>query len=353
MNERKYFFGMVGLLAPFWVIITWFVLTTPPYTGDMTRIGGYSEADYAPLGPQLRFEDPAFTKAGGLVDYDRPYDVLVIGDSFSQNKEHGWQSFLAEKTGLSILTFHQDDVDFKQLIAHGQYKQTPPKLVIYEIAEHGLHNFRFSTDSEIHPVGNSERNSLDLHLNAKPLNMIPLEKPAAGSLEIELGMHRLKLALKRWTGSSEKVYQVQMDTPSFFSSRRSDCALLYYGDFWKNSIPQHQWLDVRDQLTNLQGFIESQGNPLFILMIATDKSTAYRSSVQEPPMPILSGVELMGDVSSLNILPLQNALEQRIVDPTMKDVYLPNDTHWGFEGHKCAAEVVLYYLDKSPRVNLK
>jgi hypothetical protein len=107
-----------------------------PLEGDLTRMGGYAERDFG-------YNMPRQTLAGGTVlpnTYDRYYDVVVIGDSFS--KSGLWQSYLRQKTGYSFTTLHWDNTSLEAVLANPIFKQSPPKLVIAEIGVRDL-PFRF------------------------------------------------------------------------------------------------------------------------------------------------------------------------------------------------------------------
>ena len=352
MKSRTYTKIVLAVGVPVWAIVTWFVFTTPPFVGDMTRIGGYSETLFMPRIPQEQFSEPGYTKAVGLQGYTNAYDVVVIGDSFSQEEAHGWQGFLAEKTGWSILTFHRENIDISQLVRSEVFVEHPPQILIYEMVEHGVHGFSFKDRSE--PLSVSAEQQPFVELPIFP-DSIEREKPSPQdlfSLDIQHGMHRFKRWLKRVTGSSTKVYRLALSRSDLFSNKASDEILIYRGDFWKNEVSTEQWASVGGMISDMQSLVQSNGKTLFVLMIATDKATVYRPYIIDSPMPILSAVDLLNLPAKLNLVPMEQHLSTAVSEGSAKDIYLANDTHWGSVGHALAADCLLDYLKTNSTIQI-
>ncbi|MBI9088534.1 MAG: hypothetical protein JEZ12_04915 [Desulfobacterium sp.] len=349
MNNRNYFkLFLIGFI-PLWGIITLFVFTTPCFIGDLTRIGGYSEQAFAPKQPQIRFQKPAFTKIFNLREYKAYHDVLVVGDSFSQNKAYGWQNYIAEKSGWSILTFHKSDVNIPDLLNSEAFQKHPPKIFIYEIAEHGLHDFRFK-GAEHGGKSGSKRPDGAIQLNPVPKEKVVKKEALSFDMDISHGIHRLQKSIKKATGSRQKVFRLPLSNGRFFSNESSDEILIYYGDFSKNDINPDQWISVNSDLHKLQNRVQANGQTLFLLMIAADKSSIYKPYIQNSPKPILSALKLLGDVNSLNVLPIHEFLSQKIRTAGEMDIFLPNDTHWSNIGHSTAANAVIEYLRRTKNI---
>ncbi len=352
MKSRTYTKIVLAVGVPVWIIVTWFVFTTPPFVGDMTRIGGYSEVLFMPQDSQEQFLDPGYDKAVGLQEYTNAYDVVVIGDSFSQEENHGWQGFLAEKTGWSILTFHRDNVDVSQLVRSDVFVEHPPKILIYEIVEHGVHGFSFKDNGEPFLKSMEQENFVELPICPATVGRETPPPPARFSLDIQHGMHRFKRWLKRVTGSSSKVYRSKLSRSDLFSNKASDEILIYHGDFWKNEVSTQQWSSVNGKLNDLQQFVQSNGKTIFVLMIATDKATIYRPYIIDSPMPILSAVDLLETNRELNLISLEYHLSTAVNTGSVKDIYLANDTHWGSVGHRLAADSVFNYLKTNSKIQI-
>src|SRR3990172_13371462 len=89
-------------------VLTFFVIAVPlsiyfePISGDLTRIGHWSERDFGWNKPQ-----PAVYVHANGTSISNP-QVVVLGDSFSH--PNIWQSYLAEFLHLEILSFQYQDV---------------------------------------------------------------------------------------------------------------------------------------------------------------------------------------------------------------------------------------------------
>ena len=115
-----------------------FVFWLEPFSGDLTRIGGYREDEYGWNQTQKRFIEPHYKIGECIEDYEKYYDIVTIGDSFSVNKELSWQNYLSLSSNASIITFHRRSLNVTDLLNSNQFKMTPPKLVIFEVVEHGI-----------------------------------------------------------------------------------------------------------------------------------------------------------------------------------------------------------------------
>lgn len=319
-------------------LLTWLVLSMQPYSGDLTRIGGFLENDFGWNLPQEKFKQPLFIRANSLLKYDRYYDVVVVGDSFSMNSEYGWQNYFVNATGLSLLTFHQDDVDISELLQTPQFRQCPPRLFIIEGAENGIqHRLRYFKK----PAIMKKIATLSYTIPIKPLHETPEHFPRQNNIvsRMDEPIHYIKMNVKKLFGSS-KAFRYRLKRRNLFSCRRSDEILIYYGDQWKNEIEAGEWAKVEQRFADLQETVESNGRTKMITMIAPDKTTVYNKYIDNLEYPYHSVSSSLPGKRNVRIAPLEKWLQGRI-DAGGVDVYLPNDTHWGFEGHKAATAAIL------------
>jgi len=111
-----------------------------PESNELTRMGGYLENEFGWNAPQEHFAKPMFDMARSIEDYKRYYDVVVLGDSFSENQSHGWQNYFARESGLSVITFRLGRVKPDDILNSQVYRKQPPKLFIYQIVERNIIN---------------------------------------------------------------------------------------------------------------------------------------------------------------------------------------------------------------------
>src|SRR5690349_11951678 len=98
----------LALALPCVAVLVGFSLLQAPVQGDLTRIGGYSENSYGWTATHQRFAPPLVSTV-----YDRPYDVVIVGDSYSIHGPGGqtdlgayWTNHFAQLSGLSVVVIN-------------------------------------------------------------------------------------------------------------------------------------------------------------------------------------------------------------------------------------------------------
>jgi hypothetical protein len=151
-------------------------------------------------------------------------------------------------------------------------------------------------------------------------------------------------ALRKWFGvDNDAVRTLELVGPSLFSSTESQQLLVYAGDFrkaqWEPSV-----LDALPcRLLRIKKLVEANGKTRFVIMIAPDKLTAYSRYLRRTDYASLSRLEPFLDAHQLPAPRIDRRLSAAIANGEI-DVYLPNNTHWGYRGHEIVAETVLEYL---------
>jgi hypothetical protein len=104
MSHKSYNRILLIPLGSLFAVFTALALWVQPIEGDLTRLGGFTENDFGWNEPQQQFSSALF-KLTGEQKYDRYYDVVVLGDSFSNaNPRAQWQNYFVRATGLSLVT---------------------------------------------------------------------------------------------------------------------------------------------------------------------------------------------------------------------------------------------------------
>ena len=78
---------------------------------------------------------------------------------------------------------------------------------------------------------------------------------------------------------------------------------------------------------------------MFILLLIPDKGTAYSKYIVNPQFASVKNITGKLAKEKINITELDNLIENAI-DKGEKDVYLPNDTHFGTLGYEITAEAI-------------
>lgn len=88
MHSRYLRFLLVSFVLPTVVLALVGVFYFQPYWGPLTRKSGYLENNFGWTQPQEIFDKPLFRIAKSVAEYDKYYDVVVIGDSFSHDEKN-------------------------------------------------------------------------------------------------------------------------------------------------------------------------------------------------------------------------------------------------------------------------
>ena len=327
--------------------LSFFVFWLEPYTGDLARIGGFKENEYGWNSFQKRFKKCHYTLGASIKDYNKHFDIVTIGDSFSVNEAQSWQNYLALSSNASIITFHRRSVSASSILKHPQFIESPPKLFISQVVEHGIQTALHDIELDLA----QENNVIDppkAQLNVRAVKfdnyLESYSRERATGFSMDTALHYIKTNIKQGLGSRKKSFPIKVeDKEGLFSNKHPDSALFYHLDKLKLSINKNEWGIIEKRFSILQNLIQANGFTNFIAMIAPDKSTVYRNYLLNPEVRFESSHNFMPKKNSVNWL----NIEQFMVNSFEKgaiDLYLPNDIHWGSEGYKVAAEAVISNL---------
>ena len=320
-----------------------------PLSGDLTRLGWYSERHFGWNKPQKAFATELFSREDAYRHYA---DVVVIGDSFSIARYgYQWQNFFVAETGLSVATFvlYADSLKFNdqllpQIVHSEAFQKTPPRVVVFQKVERML-------DQMGEPIGDCRPGATvpaGFSVSMKPS---PADYPLHNQFRKTTALSRQSIAYaaefldKRVFSLRKKfiVTTLALENPELFSNRQSDKLLLIDLDIKKRSWDEHKIDKIRCILLAMQNLVQANRKTLFVAMLAPDKLTAYSRQLADKGYVDLSVFDKLAAEPSLNLLRLDWALRSA-VDKGMVDVYLPNDTHWGYQGHRIAATTLAQYL---------
>ena len=352
MKPKFYNRILISVFAILFVIITIFVVWIDPYHGDLCRIGGYRENDYGWNKPQKKFKDCHYTIGTNLSDYDQYYDVVTIGDSFSLNEKQGWQNHLALSTGSKVLTFHRRSVNASSLLNHHQFLKTPPKFFIFQVVENGIQTALFDIPLDVDLLQKQEvartkpfkQNKVNYDDLVESFSRDIDRKPS-----MDTALHYIKTNLKQSLGSrlKAKSYKLKPDVV-MFSNNKPNEALFFHLDELKLSISDEEWAIIEKRFATLQYQVQSNEKTKFLAMIAPDKTTTYAHFIKGLPEKYRGAIECMPKNHYVNWINLEEKFKANLLSQNpIKDLYLPNDTHWGYEGYKLVGNFISDKLSDS------
>ena len=318
--------------------LSFFVFWLEPFSGDLTRIGGYRENEYGWNQPQKRFIQTHYEVGESIKDYNKYYDIVTIGDSFSVNKEQSWQNYLALSSNLSIITFHRRAVSISELLKSKQFHETPPRIFIFEVVEHGIQTALH--DISLISVGRKNINRLTPKMQFKEVAyskyMEAFKRNLNSSLSMDTALHYIKTCLKQRFGSRVKALPKFVENKkTLFSNSNKESILFYHLDNLKNSISLQEWSIIEKRFALAQGLIQQNGKTLFLAMIAPDKRTAYDYLLMNEGGKYKAAIDMMPGNDKIHWIDTLSEL-RNMIDRNVTDVYLPNDIHWGYKGYEAA-----------------
>ena len=342
-SSQKYLALLLGLVLFGLSALVGLSFYVQPLEGDLTRMGGYAERDFGNNIPrQLLADGTVLSNA-----YDKYYDVVVIGDSFSRSGL--WQSYLKQKTGYSFTTLHWDNTSLETVMANPIFKQSPPKLVIAEIGVRDL-PYRFAAEknecASVPPDNKGQ--AVQLSFVETPVPFVEVSRPTVPRLEdinMKFALFFLENKLLRllFHGRFDTVKSYPLTRSDLFSNRKSDEILLLQTWFDEKLWTETEISNAICRTLDLQSRIQANGKTVFILLPIPGKGSAYAKYIAKPDFASTESINQAWAGAPINAPRLDKMLEKAIFSGE-KDVYLPNDTHFGTRGYQLAAAAILDFL---------
>ena len=319
----------------------WLSLQAQPVSGGLTRIGELPESDYGFNAPQMRFKRRL--SVAGI--YERPCDVVVIGDSFCETPEGGaWVDFLADRLGISVVVLPWW-TSIQELVRTEPFRSFPPKMVIYESVERLLKERQGHKPPEGRDAGLHLKTLPRIEVRPQNERREPFSRPLRKTfLSADIRQAKDSLVAEAWrrVGLEPKKVRIHRLTKAMFSSRKADVLLVYYMDGGPQGWSAGDLENIEGNLLACQKEVEGNGKTLFLAMVIPNKLTAYSGYLAAGCIPVL---RLSDRLSRRGIrhVPLEGVIE-RAVREGGTDVYLPNDTHLGVRGAEAVSEAVVSEL---------
>ncbi|MBP2313487.1 alginate O-acetyltransferase AlgX-related protein [Azospirillum soli] len=324
-----------------------------PPDGDLTRLGGYAENRFGPTAPQAIFAPPLVEKARA----GATYDVMVVGDGFSQPDPadrhtpygHYWTDHLRNLTGLTVGVRHLDEEPLADYLASADFRERPPRVLVFQVTEREL---PARTDGLPEGTAKGARTAIPAPMAARPLGHAPQPWPRAqarawSAPPVGHALDMLSKALPRAV-LDRPVTPVEERTLAYaglFSSAAATSSLFHAGDFEPWRADRELLVERRQALRGLQAAVEANGVTRFLLLVAPDKGTVYADFLLGGA-PVRSAVEeVLAADPALRMAPLASGLRALVAGGVI-DLYKPNDSRWGTEGHLYAARTVYAALER-------
>lgn len=329
-----------------------------PPDGDLTRMGGFAENRFGPSAPQAIFVPPLVE----ALQPGTPYDVVVMGDGFSSPDPsdgrtpygHYWTDHLRNLTGLSVGVLHLDETPLAAYLASAGFRERPPRALVLEVAERDLPVRTAALPAPAESLLRAPALTVVSQARgakASPLTPKPMERTAqpwprarAHAWTAPPVGHAMDILVKAVPRAllnlpAPSVQERTLVYAGLFSSAASTSSLFRADDFLPWRADRALLEERRRRLRALQAAVEANGRTRFLLMVAPDKGTVYADFLLEPPTVRSAVEEVLADDRTLHLAPLASGLKALAVGGVI-DLYKPNDSRWGTEGHQYVARVV-------------
>lgn len=341
--SRSFLKWLGAVMAPVLLALAATAVYIEPPTGVLTMLGGYAERDFGWNSMQVA-ADPGRTREHAR--YQAGHDMLVLGDSFSVGGV--WQAYLRARSGYSSLTLDVNATDLERVLGTDAYRAAPPKLVVLQAVELFMLD-RFARMDRPCAIG-GERSAVRTAPWPAPgaMQLPQIERPRSsslGNLNLKYALLYLQREFQRtmFGADGSLVLRYRLARADLFSNRRSDEILVYAPDLAKLDWPRERLRAGACHIRALQDRVESDGTTAFVFLLVPDKSTAYAEFLLGAPFqPVPAAVQALV-AAGVHLAPLDGLL-RRAIHAGERDVYLPNDTHFGARGFELAAQAVAAQL---------
>lgn len=338
LSSKFYVFALLSFIALGLAILGLTCIYIQPVQGDLTRMGAYAERDYGwniPLDTVSGYDDSHH--------YQKYYDVVILGDSFSQTRL--WQYHAFNSTNLTFVTLNWDNYSFGDVIESKQFRENPPKIFIVEYSVKSFPLRFLGEKTDCKSAENIFSGSWNIEKGNQSMNLFSRHRLTSTNLDnlnLKFALLYIYNSMLRNLFGVEltKVSSLSLSRNDLFSTKQSNKILIL--NSWLES---KQWSN--DELMNsvckaveIQDRVQSNSKTLMIFLPIIEKNIAYNRYIKDNT--VINNAEVTIDIGrkkNLNVIDIRLLLE-RTISKGIKDVFLPNDTHLGNEGHKVIAQSI-------------
>lgn len=253
------------------------------------------------------------------------YDVMVIGDSFSQQGIYGYQNFLAHKLKKRIINVHVNSSEHPEQVAvkitkAHNFKKISPKILIIETVERGIVKrvlgFRDQFGDSVYSCSTNIQSSVK-RITPRYFSMVK-------SLFLQ---------------ERERPVRKEKLISSFFSYKNKGNLLYFYSDDIQPDLLHGEKLSFLNKMDSIGCYFNNQCD-MFIYMMASDKYDAYR------PYFINKTSHFLDDLKINSSFFFNSRDSIRPMLPHIKDFYYYDDSHWSPKGAEIIADLLYRKISK-------
>ncbi len=326
---KKFLVKLSYTVFPLWLAFVGLTLYVssfiiPNASGDIGKLGLIPFGnDYDIMLKDSMIDDTLFQTIDNIDEIRRiNADVLTIGDSFSQQKNGGYQNYMEQK-GIKVVNvdrnLYSNPIQFAYNILDMNFVDSSNvRFVVVEKVERefcgSIGAFDVSKKEKVIPTGIADKK---------------VSKPTASRMR-DFVFYRLGIKTPIYTGILNK---------DLFTSDQPRKLFFYHDDIeTKAHVDKTDEENAKKVVELLQKKAKSRGIDL-ILMIAVDKYDLYQRYLVDNKYPTKTINEDVKRIfgNTPNIL-LTKYYLLPLVDNGTKDVFKYNDTHWSYKASRKVAE---------------
>ena len=259
-------------------------------------------------------------------------DVLTIGDSFSQQKNGGYQNYLClyglSVTNIPISCIYEPMQSAYSLMSQDIIDSTKTRVLIIECVEREINNRIDAFDKSKQEL--LKRESPKIQDDNKQSDKKQDDKTISISRARDFMFYQL--------GIESPIYHAKLSR-DFFSSTSPRDLYFYHDDIEAGmNIKKSSEEKVKEVYYTLLQKAKEKGITL-ILMIAVDKYDLYQTFIvnnQYPKKTVNEDIKRIIGASPSILLTKYNLLP--LILSGEKDIFKYNDTHWSYKASKVVAK---------------
>ena len=348
MQSNTYIALLVSICGPYVLAVAYFAFAhSQPLVGDLTRLRGMSEEQFGWNQAQKGYnESHNFVVTHDLADYNKPYDIVVAGDSFSFLENTSWVNTLVEQTGLNAIVLHLNHVPINDLLQHPLLHQSPPKYFVLESVNRRLYErlevleVPEQTLGPRNEISTSEPTVFEKREFFREVRFQGMEDRLAQAI------HLVSVRSKCFVDESSckvAVLKTKPDAPKLFSSNSRNELALLRGAYRSRTHWDRRSPEAIRRLKQLTNYFEAAPDTEFMLLIYPDRLSLYADYIDAP---YLENAQLIPEIAKIMSIPRLDIAFQQLMVEGVVDVFLPNDSHTGGYANSVAGRVAVDHLLK-------
>lgn len=335
-----FIFKSTCFTLPFIIAYIAFLSLYPKPKGDLTRVGNLiDKTDYSVQFSEAFREQKHYSLLSQTED-QHTFDILTIGDSFSQQRQSGYQNYLAKDGTVSVLHYDQSCnpiQTLRNLLNSSFFDEITVEYVLIQSVER-----YFVYNNQV--AGSAKTFSLEDFKNKPIPPPSPPKTPQFFSAStVQFPVFNF-LYLFDDNAFFSKVYRVRTAEPQFSFGNRE--LLFHHEDLLMckfNNDPKRVE-SLNKELNQLCQQLQSRGIKL-IVMPSPDKMSAYHEYIENKsdyPKPLF--FECIKSLEKDYIFIDTKSLVRALIEEGKKDVYYYQDTHWSPVATEAIADEIKSYL---------